>query len=59
VPTFSDFNGLVCPTALKAPTARKRQFPELSNRGVVATAATTGFRHQGEKKARLGAGLKL
>jgi hypothetical protein len=31
VPERSNFNSLVCPTAFKAATARKREFPKLSS----------------------------
>jgi hypothetical protein len=41
VPSRCNFNSLLCPTALKALSARKRQFPELSNLPQAISVATT------------------
>jgi hypothetical protein len=36
-------NGLVCPTATKTPSERKRQFPQLSNRCLLAVSRRPGL----------------
>jgi hypothetical protein len=62
VPTFSNFNGLVCPTGLKATTARKRQFRELSNRQTPMLGVAIAFPTQStaiEKAPTVRSGLSL
>jgi hypothetical protein len=50
--TFSKFNGLACPTAVKAHTRRKRQFPELSNQAIPVAIPTTNKKNLGEVSTR-------
>jgi hypothetical protein len=54
---FGQGKGLACPIALKAPSGRKRQFPELSNlpSAISVATTTTAKANPGEVSSRAGA----